>query len=377
MTTIRSCQRRTSIDCPTLERWCLLIEIRWPYAHIRMCPVPLSTLLHASDLYAGHKEPENVNRLWLIGRHKMQGADDRNRQQEGKKKIFPRDYLRLSPLWCDDTFCTREDGRPNFPSELSRCFTTRCLQLNSDRQQWPNIHLSWGVVGFWWPRQLQNRRHPSQSSRPPRLAGFIRQVGVPTRGDSRPRANTTRQTLSCVSKTHLVLYVQIGFASMTLVTRNVTQWKFTPWLIRLRRESCTRLSLYKSNTDANRNATRCWMCERISPGFLFSSGGVAVRFCRAIQVEYQRPSRNSNIWDPSITLSSFLFLVFFFFQHSIGMRRIRMWQNKIPHCFCCSTQTGQSELVELGATRGILAFFFFFFLFFHLLIIIGNDFMTI
>jgi hypothetical protein len=78
-----------------LERWCLLIEIRWPYAHIRMCPVPLapavplSTLLHASDLYAGHKEPENVNRLWLIGRHKMQGADDRNRQQEGKKNNFP------------------------------------------------------------------------------------------------------------------------------------------------------------------------------------------------------------------------------------------------------------------------------------------------
>lgn len=48
----------------------------------------LDVIIHASDLYAGHKEPENVNRLWLIGRHKMQGADDRNRQQEGKKN-FP------------------------------------------------------------------------------------------------------------------------------------------------------------------------------------------------------------------------------------------------------------------------------------------------
>lgn len=119
MTTIRSCQRRTSIDCPTLERWCLLIEIRWPYAHIRMCPVPLSTLLHASDLYAGHKEPENVNRLWLIGRHKMQGADDRNRQQEGKKKKNSLETICVFRLYGAMTHFVREKmADPTFPANF-------------------------------------------------------------------------------------------------------------------------------------------------------------------------------------------------------------------------------------------------------------------
>lgn len=203
MTTIRSCQRRTSIDCPTLERWCLLIEIRWPYAHIHVCvqspwpAVPLSTLLHASDIYAGHKEPENVNRLWLIGRHKMQGADDRNRQQEGKK-YFP------SRLFASFAFMVRWHilYARRWPTQLSqRTFTLFYNTLFAVEfrpatvAQYP---FELGVVGFWWPRQLQNRRHPSQSSRPPSGRFYTTGWCTNTRRQPPTRKHDATDTLMCV-----------------------------------------------------------------------------------------------------------------------------------------------------------------------------------